>query len=354
MAPIDANRKAQIEALVANAVNQKLAATDKIQSNEDLKSAKNDSVSIFIDDDMSKAEKDYAFKFYAQTLLKKYYDKDQNGEITVEEFALKEYENNKKLAQTQRDNVIAQRSAHFTAEQMDIDGDGKISVDEFTYFRKSADKADGNQDGIIRMLGEFWQIESITGQNAKNATVKAVVEEYLTGENLTEEDQTYLSAAARNIRNSQALDAANTYGIRLDETKTKTIYLGDSGPYTDEADQATDGSDNPTDPDDATDIPSYEDKTKKAQQPTTPVFEDQTKSEPIPVFNDKTKYTLRGLNQNTMNPYGMYGFSTYYTQPKPNKLFQLGNIIGNAFNLFFMGKFLFGQNDSMGGLRWWF
>ncbi len=345
MAPVDANRKAQIEAYVKQAVQKRIAANEGIKTKEDLQTAQNIAVSIFVDDKMTAAEKDYAFKLYSETLLKNYYDNDKNGEITVKEFAIKEYENSQKLAENERDKVIAERSSYFTAEQMDVDGDGKISIDEFTYFQKSADKTDSKQDGVIHLLGEAWQVEAITGQNANNKTVQAIVEKYLTGENLTEEDQKYLSSAAENIRNAQALDASKNYKIRLNETQSKTIYLGDAAAYQDEAPK----TDETTEP-----VPIFEDKTDETKDESAPVFEDKTEQEPTPVFNDKTKYTLRGLNQNTMSPYGMFGFSAGYMQPKPNKLFQLGNIIGNAFNLFFMGKFLFGHNDSMGGLRWWF
>lgn len=347
MSAIDANRKAQIESWVTNAVNKKIDSISNVKTAADTDEAKNFSVSIFMDNEMSAAEKEFAYKLYSEKMLKTYYDTDKSGDITVKEFAQVEYNNSKKIAEGQREFEIAERSAYFFAEQVDINGDGLISTDEFTYFQKSADKADSKQDGTIHTSGEQFMVESMTGIDAQNKTVKKISEKYLLGNNLTKEEQEYLNQAAENIRNAEALDASKTFGMIFDSTAPKEIYRGDASPYTDETD------DTKTE----TDTPEFVDETKEEE--TVPAFEDKTKPEATPTFTDKSKYTLSGLNQNSVNPWNMYGGAAY-TQPKPNKLFQLGNIIGNAFNLVFMGKMMFGhngifgQNDSMGGLRWWF
>ena len=154
MAPINADRQKLIDAKVQAAVKARIARSEEVKKDSSIKGPGDFSVSIFIDN-MDSAEKDYAYKKYAEGLLNTY-DSVPDGKITVEEFAKKEIEDaNAKSADNQ---LINKRCGNLLAENLDVNGDGEVSVDEFTYFLKEADTEDDQvnytQDGVITEKGE--------------------------------------------------------------------------------------------------------------------------------------------------------------------------------------------------------
>lgn len=238
------------------AVQTKIKLCD-LKTYEDVNKLVNSSVSIFPTGIKNDEEKKQAYTQYSEKLLQEYYDINKDGITTVEEFAQKEKmssekaikltsnhlsqqtidnlekdkdmlkfydgdgdgkistdEYNKGLAElglsdlvqsnelSEQEKRIAQNGANLFATNLDMNGDGKISTNEFAFFNEQADECDGKADGIITNAGESAMFQAVTGMNANDKEINRVVNKFLLGEILTAEEQKTLERGTATIRNS--------------------------------------------------------------------------------------------------------------------------------------------------------
>lgn len=217
------------------------AVTDKINFNnirtyDDIKKLEQSSVSIFGANIKTDDQKNGAYTDYSAKLLLDYYDENKDGTVTVEEFAKKEQAggekaNNLTLDKLNADVVamggeamqlseeekaqystIAQRNANLFAQNLDINGNGKIDANELAFFNKMADGLDGKEDGVIYASMESAMVQSVTGANAANPKYNAVINKYLQGQTLTAEEEATLKEAQQTIRKSMG----NASGINIE------------------------------------------------------------------------------------------------------------------------------------------
>ena len=238
----------------SNAVKQRISYNN-INSYDDLNKLASSSVSIFGSEIQTEAQKEQAYLDYSEGLLNEYYDINKDGKVTVEEFAevekngaakageiqgdkldndiiaqlekddealsiydldgdkkisideyretLKKYNlesfNNQEVTQT-----IAERSGNLFAKNLDMNADGVISKQELAFFNQNADGLDGAADGVISNAGESAMFGAITGMNARDKKINAVVNKYLQGADLTEEEQKILEQSTGIIRTNMS------------------------------------------------------------------------------------------------------------------------------------------------------
>lgn len=206
--------KDQIDAAV-----EKKISLHNLKEYEDIDKAHKSQIQIYGDDVKTDAGKKAAYMEYAKKLLSKYYDNDNNDEVTVEEFTQKELVNNETVAElmakklstplSDKDKVIAERTASLFAQNLDFNGNGKIDAEELAFFNKEADKIDGTQDGVIKASSEAAMYKSVVGQDANDEKLKTVVEKYLQGETLTAEEKQILENGQKTLKSNikQAADA---------------------------------------------------------------------------------------------------------------------------------------------------
>lgn len=242
--------------IIMKAVQTKIKLAD-LQTYADLNKLANSSVSIFPAEIKNDDEKKQAYTQYSEKLLQEYYDLNKDGKTTVEEFAQKEQNASEKALKLQKQGLasgaiknleadkdmlkfydttgdgkisideyndglkklglsdmvestelsdqekrIAHNSANLFAKNLDMDGDGKISTKELTFFNEQADQCDGKADGIITNAGESVMFSAVTGMNANDKEINRVVNKYLLGETLTTEEQATLDRGTSTIRNS--------------------------------------------------------------------------------------------------------------------------------------------------------
>lgn len=224
---IDANRKLEIDRIAVAAVAEKLAkAADH--------NRKQDSVSIF-DDKMTAEEKQYAYEAYSREMLERYYDSDNDKKITVEEFAkveMREIQKDKTgdaktFQELEKFKAESERYGFLLAQNLDVNGDGTISVDEMNYFNKKidiTDKGDDHGDGKLTNAATAHIADMVYGVDADDKKVKEVTEKYLKGEDLTEEEQKILNGASTTIRTSMAKNAKEEFSMDLGTVKDQTVY----------------------------------------------------------------------------------------------------------------------------------
>ncbi len=367
MAPINADRQKLIDAKVQAAVKARIARSEEVKKDSSIKGPGDFSVSIFIDN-MDSAEKDYAYKKYAEALLKTY-DSVPDGKITVEEFAKKEIEDaNAKSADNQ---LINRRCGNLLAENLDVNGDGEISVDEFTYFLKEADTEDDQvnytQDGVITEKGESSINSQIMGTNVNDENIKAVTEKYLAGNVLSPEEQKVLNDGSKTIRAAMSKRSKDYFETDLGEAKDKNVYVEGGSAVT----------------------ATFEDVTRESQTFLGSFFGGSTTGTGI--YADSTTVNIEGQRKssNTINflgntanagNYGVssvvdlgmgfgnvlgYGntFGMVRTAPAQantgfSKWWNIGNIFGQGLGIYGIIKGIFGGGrhhcDCYGGLGWWF
>lgn len=242
--------------IIMKAVQTKIKLAD-LQTYADLNKLANSSVSIFPAEIKNDDERKQAYTQYSEKLLQEYYDLNKDGKTTVEEFAQKEQNASEKALKLQKQGLssgaiknleadkdmlkfydttgdgkisideyndglkklglsdmvestelsdqekrIAHNSANLFAKNLDMDGDGKISTKELTFFNEQADQCDGKADGIITNAGESVMFSAVTGMNANDKEINRVVNKYLLGETLTTEEQATLDRGTSTIRNS--------------------------------------------------------------------------------------------------------------------------------------------------------
>lgn len=367
MAPINADRQKLIDAKVQAAVKARIARSEEVKKDSSIKGPGDFSVSIFIDN-MDSAEKDYAYKKYAEGLLNTY-DSNSDKKITVEEFAKKEIEDaNAKSADNQ---LINKRCGNLLAENLDVNGDGEVSVDEFTYFLKEADTEDDQvnytQDGVITEKGESSINSQIMGTNVNDENLKAVTEKYLAGNALSAEEQKVLNDGSKAIRAAMSKRSKDYFETDLGEAKDKNVYI--------ESDSAV--------------TAVFEDVTRQSQVFSGSFLGGNTVG--TGVYADSTTVNIEGRRKsnNTINflgntanagNYGVssvvdlgmgfgnvlgYGntFGMVRTAPAQantgfSKWWNIGNIFGQGLSIYGMIKGIFGGGghhcDCYGGLGWWF
>ena len=169
----------------------------KIETYDDLNNLAASSVNLFSDDTKTEAQMDEAYREYSQRLLDNYYDINKDGTVTVEEFADIERQGAQK---SEENAVIAQRSGNLFAKNLDMNDDGIISAEELSFFNEQADIIDGAQDGVIKNAAESAMFESVTGMNANNEDINRVVNKYLLGQELSEDEQKILEQSTDIIR----------------------------------------------------------------------------------------------------------------------------------------------------------
>lgn len=182
----------------------------KIETYDDLNNLAASSVNLFSDDTKTEAQMDEAYREYSQRLLDNYYDINKDGTVTVEEFADIERQGAQKAGEIQfnalgfeiseENAVIAQRSGNLFAKNLDMNDDGIISAEELSFFNEQADIIDGAQDGVIKNAAESAMFESVTGMNANNEDINRVVNKYLLGQELSEDEQKILEQSTDIIR----------------------------------------------------------------------------------------------------------------------------------------------------------
>ncbi|MBS4760352.1 MAG: LysM peptidoglycan-binding domain-containing protein [Clostridium sp.] len=201
---------------ITQAVETKKKSWD-FSSYEGFMSSLNTQVSIFSTDTKTAEQKQQAYFDYSEKLLSEHYDLNNDGIVTTEEFAKAEEQGNLKTNEIsrkhdteigitsteediKRDSVIANRTANLFATNLDMNGDGKISKEEFAFFNKTADGLDGAQDGKILAAAESAMFQSVTGMNANDKEINRVVNKYLSGETLTAAEQEILNNSSTKIR----------------------------------------------------------------------------------------------------------------------------------------------------------
>ena len=192
---------------------------NNVENYADLTKLSTASVSIFSEQVKTDEQKTKAYTEYSQRLLDEYYDLNKDGQVTVEEFAKTEQQGSEKameiqakelqLEPSETDTIIAERSANLFTKNLDMNGDGIISVKELSFFNKNADACDGNTDGVIKNAGESAMFSAITGMNANDEEIKRVVNKYLLGEELSAEEQVILEKSSITIRNNMQKAADN-------------------------------------------------------------------------------------------------------------------------------------------------
>lgn len=233
MGGIDATRQKEIDLKVLEAVTQKLKDSGKPAS------SKADSVSIFIDK-MTAEEKEYAYKKYSESILNNVYDANSDSEVSVNEMGDKEMADmlaalkaeGAKDAEGELSKVVAKRNGYLFAQNLDVNNDGKISVDEFSYFLKETDMSDDEkhveQDGVFTKDSESTMFKSVTATNVKDQELKVVAEKYLRGDNLSAEEQKKLNDGSLAIRTAEKDRAQEFFKMDLGTVADKNVYVGDN------------------------------------------------------------------------------------------------------------------------------
>lgn len=204
---------------ITTAVETKIKNSD-IKSLADVDALASKSVNIFSADTKTEEQKEQAYLDYSEKLLSDYYDINKDGTTTTEEFEQKEFESTKKVNELtvehfrndlgaelseeelkQYDN-IATRTANLFSKNLDFNGDGKISKEELGFFVKTADGLDGEADGKISGASESAMFGSVTGLNAADEKINAVVNKYLQGQELNAEEEKILESSTVKIRSA--------------------------------------------------------------------------------------------------------------------------------------------------------
>lgn len=203
------NQTNPINENAANAANQRIA-NGNIKTYSDLENLAQSSVSLWGTNTLNEQEKKQAYTAFSEELLKKYYDLNNDGTVTVEEFAEKERSSSLKAGEIQANELgysagesertISQRTGNVFAQNLDFNGNGNIDAEELAFFNKEADGIDGKYDGIITNAGESSMFDSVTGINADNEEYNRVVKKYFRGETLTPEEQETLKNCQKTIR----------------------------------------------------------------------------------------------------------------------------------------------------------
>lgn len=367
MSGINADRQKLIDAQVQNAVKAKIARTEELKKSSSA-TLGDFSVSIFVDN-MSAEEKDYAYRKYAEGLLKTY-DTVPDGKVTVEEFGQKEVADAN--AKPTDNSLIAKRVGFLSAENLDVNADGVVSIDEFTYFLKESDSEDDQtnytQDGVITEKGEQSIYSQILGTNVNDEKLKAVTEKYLSGSALSEDEQKVLNDGSKTIRTAMSKRANDYFETDLGEAKDKNVYVQGGS--------------------DVTAI--FEDFTNQTQSFMSSFFSGSMLGGSAPAAGSTT-VTVEGqtkTNSNTIgflanngasngsgiygavdlgmgfgnilgygNNFRMGGSPMVSADSSAGKWWNIGNIFGQGLGIFGMLKGMFGSNNHnncYGGLGWWF
>lgn len=203
---------------ITNAVKAKLASWN-IKSYDDFIKSSGMSVSIFSNDVKTEAQKKKAYEEYSEQILLQHYDVNHDGKVTTEEFAKVEENGSLDVNKVSRqhdenigitassddianDDRIANRTGNLFAKNLDVNSDGIISKEELAFFEKNADEIDGNADGVITSAGESGMFGAVTGMNASDKNINAVVNKYLMGQTLTAEEQKILEQSSVKIKNN--------------------------------------------------------------------------------------------------------------------------------------------------------
>ena len=369
MSGISADRQKLIDAKVQAAVKAKTDRSEQLKQSSSVTPG-DFSVSIFIDN-MTAEEKNYAYAKYAESILAKY-DANNDKNITVAEFTQKEVADMGN-DWVQSNPLAAQRSGNLFAENLDTNGDGTISIDEFSYFLKEADTMDDPnnmaQDGVITEKSEADLADSVGGTNISDEKLKEVTKKYLEGQTLTAEEQKILNNGSKTIRTSMASRAKEYFGMELGDAADKNVYVANTG-----ASSAV--------------TAEFTDISRQAQSFVYSFMGGSFWGTGVP--SERTTVNIEGpekKNNNTIsflgntgagansgiyanvdlgmgfgnilgygNTLGM-GRTTIAANTGASKWWNIGNIVGQSFSIlgFLNGMFGgWGCGDNHGGLGWWF
>ena len=369
MGGISADRQKLIDAQVQAALKAKTDRSEQLKKSSSVTPG-DFSVSIFIDN-MTAEEKDYAYKKYAESILSTY-DENKDKTITVAEFTKKEVAD-MGADWTQSNPLAAQRSGNLFAQNLDANGDGKISIDEFSYFLKEADTMDDadnmEQDGIITEKSEAALADSVGGTNISDEKLKEVTKKYLEGKTLTAEEQKILNDGSKTIRTSMAERAKEYFGMDLGDAAEKDVYVAGSGLSSEVTAEFMDISRQAE-----TFISSFFGNfwgTGNYSNRTTVNIEGQENknNNTISFLGNTSVSANSGIYANvdlgmgfgnilgSGNTLGM-GRTPASANTGTAKWWNIGNIVGQSFSLMgFLGMMFGGGNnccDNHGGLGWWF
>ncbi len=186
----------KVNPTVQKAIDTKLDSKN-LKTYSDIDKAEKTTVNLF-SANATAIEKEKAYTDFSNGILKSY-DANDDGVVTVEEFAQKETDDGMKAAELtveefggyipEEVKLAAERSGNVFAQNLDINRNGKIDTEEMNFFNKTADEMDGAKDGQISAPYENALFKSVTGQIVSDKELKAVTQKYFEGQQLTDEEQ---------------------------------------------------------------------------------------------------------------------------------------------------------------------
>lgn len=201
------NQNTGVSETVQQAINTKIESKN-IETYDDIERAENTTVNLFASD-ATDTEKDKAYTDFSNGILKTY-DADNDGTVTVEEFAKKEYDDglhaynisSQEFGGGEADEsgkLLIQRFGNMFAQSLDINQNGKIDTAEMNFFNRMADELDGAKDGQISAKFESAAFNTFIGLDSADLNFSTVAQKYYGGGQLTEEEQKIFDEGMQDI-----------------------------------------------------------------------------------------------------------------------------------------------------------
>lgn len=201
------NQNTGVSETVQQAINTKIESKN-IETYDDIERAENTTVNLFASG-ASDAEKEKAYTDFSNGILKTY-DADNDGTVTVEEFAKKEYDDglhaynisSQEFGGGEADEsgkLLIQRFGNMFAQSLDINQNGKIDTAEMNFFNRMADELDGAKDGQISAKFESAAFNTFVGLDSADLNFSTVAQKYYGGGQLTEEEQKIFDEGMQDI-----------------------------------------------------------------------------------------------------------------------------------------------------------
>ena len=201
------NQNTGVSETVQQAINTKIESKN-IETYDDIERAENTTVNLFASG-ATDTEKDKAYTDFSNGILKTY-DADNDGTVTVEEFAKKEYDDglhaynisSQEFGGGEADEsgkLLIQRFGNMFAQSLDINQNGKIDTAEMNFFNRMADELDGAKDGQISAKFESAAFNTFVGLDSADLNFSTVAQKYYGGGQLTEEEQKIFDEGMQDI-----------------------------------------------------------------------------------------------------------------------------------------------------------
>ena len=201
------NQNTGVSETVQQAINTKNESKN-IETYDDIERAENTTVNLFASD-ATDTEKDKAYTDFSNGILKTY-DADNDGTVTVEEFAQKEYDDGLQVYNLtssefggeeadESAQLSLQRFGNMFAQSLDINQNGKIDTAEMNFFNRMADELDGAKDGQISAVFESAAFNTFIGLDSADLNFSTVTQKYYGGGQLTEEEQKIFDEGMQDI-----------------------------------------------------------------------------------------------------------------------------------------------------------